>query len=118
MIPSPRDYVTALLVWPLEMSGQLQIVFRKSHGGPWGHEVLVPIGNTQVVFRIEDIDLFRHSYGIYADLSESYGSSGCGDHKHSATFAEDFIVNINTYDGVGSHGSCPVFKFPQCLGSG
>ena len=116
MVPSPRDNVLALLVWPPQMFGHIYILLRKSHSRPRGHEVLVPIGNAQVVLRIEDIDLIRHPYGIYAGLSQSYGSSGCGDHKHSASFAEYLIVDVDSYDGIGSHGPCPVFKFPQCVG--
>ena len=57
MVPSPRDNLSALLVGPLEMFGQINVLFCKSHGRPWGYEVLVPIGNAQVMLRIKDIDL-------------------------------------------------------------
>jgi hypothetical protein len=58
MIPSPREDLPALFVGPLEIFGQIYIIFRKSHSGPWRNEVLVSIGNAQVMLRIEYIDLF------------------------------------------------------------
>jgi hypothetical protein len=57
VIPAPRDDLTALLVGPLEMFRQIYVLFCKSHSGPWWHEVLVSIGDAQVVLRIKDIDL-------------------------------------------------------------
>jgi hypothetical protein len=57
VIPSPRDNLPALPVGPPEMFRQVYIILSKSYGRPWGHEVLVPIGNAQVVLRIKDIDL-------------------------------------------------------------
>ena len=61
MIPSPWDNLPALLVGPHQVFRQIYVVFRKSHSGPWGNEVLVPIGNAQVVLGIEDpYREFRH----------------------------------------------------------
>ena len=42
------------------MFGQIYVLFRKSHSRPWGDEVLVPVRNAQVVFRIKDIYLPWH----------------------------------------------------------
>jgi hypothetical protein len=39
------------------MFRQVHVLFRKSKGSSRGYEVLVPVCNAQVVFRIEDIDL-------------------------------------------------------------
>ena len=61
-MPSPGNDLPALLVGALEMFGKIYILFWKSHSRPWGYEVLVPIGNAQVMFWIEDIDLFRYPY--------------------------------------------------------
>jgi hypothetical protein len=57
VIPSPRDDLPALLVRPHEIFGEIHVLFGKSHGRPWGNEILVPIANAQVVLRIEDPSL-------------------------------------------------------------
>ena len=41
---------------------------------------------------------------------ESHGRAECSDHKHSAAFAEDFIIYINSHDGIRTHCPCPVQK--------
>jgi hypothetical protein len=64
VIPSPRDNLPALPVGPLEVFRDIYVVFSKSHSRTWGHEVLVPIGNAQVVLGIEDIDMLRHLYSV------------------------------------------------------
>ena len=72
MIPSPRDDLPALLVGPPETFGQIYILFCKSHGRPWGNEILVPIGNTQVVLRIEDVAFVHYSLLFIEFLNTKY----------------------------------------------
>jgi hypothetical protein len=57
MIPSPRDNLPALPVGAFEIFGQIYVLLCKFHSRPWGHKILVPIGNAQVVLRIKDIYL-------------------------------------------------------------
>ena len=61
--------MSALLVWPYEMFGQIYGLLCKSHCGPWWHEVLVPVGNAQIVLRIKYIYLLWHRYECYRRLS-------------------------------------------------
>ena len=79
-----------------------------------GHHVPKILIHISRSFRT-DADAPHAADAFLISLSQSYGSSGYSDHQHSTTFTEDFIVNIYSYDGIGSHSSGPVFKLPQSL---